>query len=146
MSSTLRFSSVSIDVSVQTVWEYYMDRIMHPDRYLKGVKEFKILRQTSREIVRYMKTAVGEIIERITIDSNKSEITYNILQHPVLKGRLVSQISPIPYNKNGSLLTIINERESKNPASTLNDELLNPKQEALSAKMKLEAWFLERIS
>ncbi len=139
MGSTLRFSSVNIDASVQTVWEYYMDRIMHPDRYLKDVKEFKILRQTSREIVRYMKTAVGEIIERITIDSTKSEITYNILRHPLLKGRLVSQILPIPHNNNGSLLTIINERESKDPTSALNDELLNPKQEALSTKLKLEA-------
>jgi len=135
----MRFSSVSIDVSVQTVWEYYMDRIMHPDKYLKDVKEFKILRQTSREIVRYMKTAVGEIIERITIDITKSEITYNILQHPILRGKLVSQISPIPYNKNSSLLTIINERQSKDPTFTLTDDLLNPKQEALSTKLKLEA-------
>lgn len=139
MSSTMRFSSVSIDVSVQTVWEYYMDRIMHPDKYLMDVKEFKILRQTSREIVRYMKTAVGEIVERITIDITKSEITYNILQHPILRGKLVSQISPIPYNKNSSLLTIINERQSKDPAFTLSDDLLNPKQEALSTKLKLEA-------
>jgi len=139
MSSNTRFSSVSIDVSVQTVWEYYMDKIMHPDRYLADILEFKILRQTGQEIIRYMKTAVGEIVEKITLDAKNSKITFKILQHPVLTGELVNQIAPIPYNKNGSLLTVINERQSKNPQLDLTDDLFNPKQEALTAKQQLES-------
>lgn len=139
MSSTMRYSSVSIDVSVQTVWDYFLDKIMHPDKYLADIEEFKILRQTGKEIVRYMKTAVGEIIEMITIDSKKSEITYKILQHPILTGQLVNQIKPIPHNKNGSLLTVINERKSKDPEVALTDDLLNPKQEALTTKLELES-------
>jgi len=139
MSSTMRFSSVSIDVSVQAVWEYYVDKIMHPDRYLADIKEFKILRQTGQEIIRYMKTALGDIVEKITLDAKKSEITFKILQHPVLTGKLVNQIAPIPYNKNSSLLTIINERQSKNPELDLADDLFNPKQEALSTKQELES-------
>ncbi len=139
MSSTMRYSSVSIDVSVQAVWDYFLDRIMHPDRYLTDIEEFKILRQTGREIVRYMKTALGEIIEKITIDTTNSEITYKILQHPVLKGSLVNQIKPIPFNKNSALLTVINERQSKDPQVKLTDDLLNPKQEALATKLDLES-------
>jgi len=139
MSSTMRFSSVSIDVSVQAVWEYYVDRIMHPDRYLADIKEFKILRQTGQEIIRYMKTALGDIVEKITLDAKNSKITFKILQHPVLTGKLVNQIAPIPYNKNSSLLTIINERQSKNPELDLADNLFNPKQEALSTKQELES-------
>ena len=139
MSSTMRYSSVSIDVSVQAVWDYFLDRIMHPDRYLSDIEEFKILRQTGQEIVRYMKTALGEIIEKITIDATKSEITYKILQHPILTGKLVNQIKPIPYNKNSALLTVINERQSKDPKAELNDDLLNPKQEALATKFNLES-------
>lgn len=135
----MRFSSVSIDVSVQAVWEYYMDKIMHPDKYRADVKEFKILRQTRQEIVRYMKTAVGVIVEKITIDIKKSEITYNILQHPLLKGKRISRIAAIPHNKNGSLLTVINERASKNAKFSLSDDLLNPKQEALTTKQALES-------
>jgi len=135
----MRFSSVSIDVSVQAVWEYYVDKIMHPDRYLADIKEFKILRQTGQEIIRYMKTALGDIVEKITLDAKKSEITFKILQHPVLTGKLVNQIAPIPYNKNSSLLTIINERQSKNPELDLADDLFNPKQEALSTKQELES-------
>jgi len=135
----MRYSSVSIDVSVQTVWEYFLDKIMHPDRHLSGIEEFKILRQTGKEIVRYMKTAVGEIIEMITIDSKKSEIIYKILQHPILTGRLVNQIKAIPHNENSSLLTVINERKSKDPEVRLTDDLLNPKQEVLTTKLKLEA-------
>jgi len=135
----MRFSSVSIDVSVQAVWEYYVDRIMHPDRYLADIKEFKILRQTGQEIIRYMKTALGDIVEKITLDAKNSKITFKILQHPVLTGKLVNQIAPIPYNKNSSLLTIINERQSKNPELDLADNLFNPKQEALSTKQELES-------
>jgi len=139
MSSTMRYSSVSIDVSVQTVWDYFLDKIMHPDRYLTGIEEFKILRQTGQEIVRYMKTALGEIIEKITIDKKKSEITYKILQHPVLTGQLVNQIKPIPRNKKGALLTVINKRQSKDAKVGLTDDLLNPKQEALTTKLDLES-------
>lgn len=139
MSSTMRYSSVSIDVSVQTVWEYFLDKIMHPDRYLADIEEFKILRQTGQEIVRYMKTTLGEIIEKITIDTKKSEITYKILRHPVLKGQLVNQVKPIPYNKNSALLTVISEWQSKNPKVQLADDLLNPKQEALTTKSDLES-------
>ncbi len=139
MSSTMRYSSVSIDVSVQRVWEYFLDKIMHPDRYLADIEEFKILRQTGQEIVRYMKTTLGEIIEKITIDTTKSEITYKILRHPVLKGQLVNQVKPIPHNKNSALLTVISEWQSKNPEVQLADDLLNPKQEALATKLELES-------
>ncbi len=139
MSSTMRYSSVSIDVSVQAVWDYFLDRIMHPDRYLTDIEEFKILRQTRQEIVRYMKTALGEIIEKITIDTKKSEIRYKILRHPILTGQLVNQIQAIPHSKNSALLTIINERQSKDPKAKLTDDLLNPKQEALATKLDLES-------
>jgi len=135
----MRYSSVSIDVSVQRVWDYFLDRIMHPDRYLTDIEEFKILRQTGQEIVRYMKTALGEIVEKITIDTKKSEIRYKILRHPVLTGQLVNQIKPIPHNKNSALLTVINERQSKDPKTKLTDDLLNPKQEALATKLDLES-------
>jgi len=139
MSNTMRYSSVSIDVSVQTVWEYFLDKIMHPDRYLADIEEFKILRQTGQEIVRYMKTTLGEIVEKITIDAKKSEITYKILRHPVLKGQLVNQVKPIPHNKNSALLTVISECQSKDPKIPLADDLLNPKQEALATKLDLES-------
>ncbi len=139
MSSTTRFSSVSINVSVETVWDHVIETILHPDLYLPGVKEFRILRQTGQEIVRYMKTAVGEIIEKITIDVQKSEITFKLLQHPVLTGSLVNKIAPVPRNKNAALLTIVKRWQAKDPHQNVTDDVLSPKQEVMLTKHQLES-------
>ncbi len=137
MSSTLRYSSVSINASTDTVWKHVIDTILYPTLYQQGIEDFKILRQTGKEIVRYMKTAVGEIIEKITIDVKKLEVTVKLLQHPVLTGSLTNKIAAVPRNKNIAMLTVIKNWQFRTPQPD-NDDLLNPKREAMLTKQQLE--------
>ncbi len=108
-----QFSSTSVNVSLKELWETLMDQIQHPERYLPGVSQSKILKNKGTEIIRSIKTAVGEIVEQILIDFKNLQISFKYLKHPSLKGTLISKITP-PSQKGGLvMLTYAMDYESK---------------------------------
>jgi hypothetical protein len=113
----MNYSSVSVNVSPDTIWEVLIDRIYHPSSYDKTILESHIIvTKRGTELLRRMKTALGEIIERIIIDLKNSEIVINLVQHPVFTGSFVQRITPLGASKRQALLTFISNKKPKKGA------------------------------
>lgn len=83
-----------VDASVDTLWRLLEDKIANPDRYLPEVEETEILERAPEGVLRRMKTAVFEVIERITADRERLEISYVLVDHPEFAGHVVDRITP----------------------------------------------------
>lgn len=121
---------------MSTLWNVLMDNIVHPERYLPGITNYKILKKTGKEIIRSVKTRFGEFVERIVIDFKNLEISFSLLNHPDFTGTLISKIIPPPEKGGLVLLTFISDWKPKRQGLESNGFLPNPK-EALEATKKL---------
>ena len=129
----MSFSTVSVNVQKQTIWDVLLDRIVHPERYLIGVLESSIIKKSSDVIIRRMRTTLGEVIEQITIDVTNWIITSQFVQHPLFTGTTVNRILPTqstPF----SVVTFGRAWKPKDPAFTIQPPVAGAKEELLYTK------------
>lgn len=122
--STVQFSSTCVRVPVTRLWEILMDSIKNPQRYQPGILQCKIVRQSGKEIIRKVKTAVGEFFEQIIVDMKNYTISFRLLTHPSFTGTTTSQIVASDVENGFALLTLTRDYEAKNPATIIEP---NPK-------------------
>lgn len=103
-----------------------MDSIQNPQNYLPGILQCKIIRQTGKEIIRKVKTSVGEFFEQIIVDMKNLTISFRLLTHPDYTGTTTSQIVSTNDETGMLLLTLTRVYESKFP-----NMIAEPKPESL---------------
>ncbi|MEM6724375.1 MAG: AtaL-like protein, partial [Bacteroidota bacterium] len=107
--------STSIRVPVPRLWDVLMDSIQNPQDYLPGILQCKIVRQTGKEIIRKVKTAVGEFFEQIIVDMKNLTISFRLLTHPDYTGTTTSPIVATNDETGMLLLTLTRQYEPKFP-------------------------------
>lgn len=132
------FSSLSVNVPQQMIWDVLIDRVIHPERYLTGILDSSI-QKSGQVLIRKMRTTLGEIVERIVIDVKNKVITSFIVEHPEYIGVSVNKIIPIEKEAGFSLIAFIKNWKPKDPNiethefTSLKEELLVTKKIAEDA-------------
>ncbi|HBG06944.1 MAG: hypothetical protein A2075_19665 [Geobacteraceae bacterium GWC2_58_44] len=88
----VRTLQVLVHAEHDTLWNLLLDRVQHPERYIPGVAETRILEKSDDVVVREMKLHDDVIKERITIKPYDSELHHELLEHPRFTGVIVMRI------------------------------------------------------
>jgi len=91
-------ASSPVNASLNTVWRLFLDKVENPGRYIKAVKESKVLARYDDGILREMKTDKMTVKERITIDEQAREVKFTLVDHPLFTGQTLNKIVPPPNN------------------------------------------------
>jgi len=83
---------VLVHAEHETLWKLLMDRVEHPERYLAGVSEARIIEKNGNLSVRELKLHGALVKERIEERPHDSELRYELLEHPQLTGTIVTRI------------------------------------------------------
>lgn len=88
----IRTLQVLVHSEHKTLWNMLMDRLQHPERYVLGVSEARLLEQGQDEFVSEM-TLHGELVkERVLVRPYDGELRHELLEHPQFTGFIVRKI------------------------------------------------------
>jgi len=87
--------SANVLAPVETLWELLLERVEHPNEYLPGTEEVRILEVEEDVLVRELRARGLFIKERVTIDKGKREIRYLLLEHPLFSGHVTHRVVPL---------------------------------------------------
>lgn len=83
---------VVVHAEHDTLWNVILDREQHPERYMAGITEVRILESSQNVTVREMNLH-GELVkERTTVKPYDSEVRHDLLEHPQFTGFIVTKI------------------------------------------------------
>jgi hypothetical protein len=85
---------IPVNASLQTIWNVLLDRVEHPERYMKGVESFSFLESTETFAVREILIQGFPLRERITIDERLGEVRYQLIEHPLFQGDVYNALIP----------------------------------------------------
>lgn len=91
------FSS-PVNASFKTLWGMLLDKIENPQRYISEVEEIKVLEQDDKGILREMKLPGMQLKERITVDEQRQEIKFTLVEHSLFSGEIINHVE-CPVNK-----------------------------------------------
>ena len=83
---------VLVHAEHDTLWNLLLDRVQHPQLYMPGVTEARILESSEDVTVREMKLHGEPVKERISIKPYDSEVRHDLLEHPQFTGFIVTRI------------------------------------------------------
>ena len=83
---------VMVHAEHDTLWNLLLDRLQHPERYLQGVTEARIVEKTDELISREFKLHGKPVKERISIDPHAGELRHELLEHPQFTGTIVTRV------------------------------------------------------
>ena len=83
---------ISIHTEHETLWQLLMDRLQHPERYLPGITEVRVLDDSEEVMIREMKLHGETVKECITIKPYEGELRHELLEHPQFTGTIVTKI------------------------------------------------------
>lgn len=86
--------STPVYARLETVWKILLDKMEHPEHFIPGVEETKILDRFEGGLVREIRTNGMTIRERAMIDESGGEIRYEIMEHPLFTGFIVNRVVP----------------------------------------------------
>jgi len=87
--------SANVLAPVETLWELLLKRVEHPNEYLPGIEEVRIVERQGDMLVREVSGRGLFIKERVTIDKGKREIRYLLLEHPLFSGTVTHRLVPL---------------------------------------------------
>jgi acetylaranotin biosynthesis cluster protein L len=88
----VRTLQVLVHAEHDTIWNLLLDRLLHPERYMAGISETRILEKSEDVMLREMKLHGNAVKERITVKPYDSEIDHELLEHPQFTGKMVIRI------------------------------------------------------
>ena len=80
------------------IWEQLIYKIYHPEKYIKGVSDVKILEDDSanHRVIRQMKVTTPTIsyvvLEEITWDESKLLMDFKSIEHPTHTGNVINRV------------------------------------------------------
>ncbi len=86
------------NASLDHIWEHLVDKVRHPDRYLKGITDILILEEGpgNRVIRRMTINFPGKppmtVLEEITWNEADHLVDFKILEHPSHTGNVINRI------------------------------------------------------
>lgn len=83
---------VSVHAEHETLWKLLLDRLQHPERYLPGISEVRVLENSDQLMVRELKQHGETVREHITINPHAGELRHELLEHPQFTGVIVTRI------------------------------------------------------
>lgn len=86
--------STPVYARLETVWKILLDKMEHPEHFIPGVEETKILDRFEGGLIREIRTNGMTIRERVMIDESGGEIRYEIMEHPLFTGFIVNRVIP----------------------------------------------------
>jgi hypothetical protein len=87
--------SANVFAPVEKLWELLLRRVEHPNEYLPGIEEVRILERQRDALVRELSGHGLFIKERVTIDKLKREVRYLLLEHPLFSGIVTHRLVPL---------------------------------------------------
>ena len=88
----LRTLQVLVHSEHKTLWNMLIDRLQHPERYLLGVSQARIIEQAQDEFISEM-TLHGEAVkERVLVRPYDGELRHEFLEHPQFTGFIARKI------------------------------------------------------
>jgi hypothetical protein len=84
--------SAAVDASVEVLWEVLVEKVEHPERHTGNVDGVDVLEREGNTLVRRLRTAAGEVTERVTVDAEALRIDSEFLDHPQYTGTMVKKI------------------------------------------------------
>lgn len=99
--------SIPVNASVETVWEFLLDKMQNPQPYIPYVvEELKILERFEDGILREIRTSQMHMKERIKADKKAGKVTFDV-EHPLFTGYFINQVTLPPTNGNSAALPIL---------------------------------------
>ncbi|CAF0850355.1 unnamed protein product [Didymodactylos carnosus] len=91
----------TIHARFEIIWKFLEDKVLHPDKYLKGIKQVNILEQTvtpvglivEREIL-FDDPTFENIKELIISDKVSGQVVYRLKDNPKFEGETVNVCRP----------------------------------------------------
>jgi hypothetical protein len=98
-----------VNQPIDKVWKHFINKIEHPENFVPGVSNVKILESTKDYVIREMdiKTPTGENIrlkEKITF--SPYWVKFLILEHPIYEGYVENLAESISENKTAITYTL----------------------------------------
>lgn len=134
--------SAEVFAPFETIWQLMLYRIEHPQGYLPGSEDARIIERHDDFLVREVTARGIAITERVTIDREKREIRYMPMEHPLFSGTVTQRAVPASRQSPVSpvLLTMVVDWAPKdeeaeriiveNMPSEIQQEVLSLKDEA----------------
>ncbi len=86
--------SLQVAAPLEVIWQLLLEKIEDPGKFLQGVQAVEMLERQPGYVVRRMRTAAFEVVERITAYEKSHEVDFVILEHPLYAGQAVNRIEP----------------------------------------------------
>lgn len=134
--------STEVHAPFETIWKLMLDRIEHPQDYLPGAENARIVERHENHLIREVKTRGMVLRERVAIDRNAFEIRYTLMDHPLFSGTVThravprsrqSPVSPVELTMVVDWVPKNEEAEQtirQNMPSEIQQEVLSLKEEA----------------
>jgi hypothetical protein len=87
--------SANVFAPVETLWGLVLKRVEHPNEYLPGIEEVRIIEHRENILIRELRGNGLFIKERVTVDKMKREIRYLLLEHPLFSGTVTHRVVPL---------------------------------------------------
>lgn len=82
-----------IEAPPETVWALLVDKVEHPQRYLEGVLDYRILDRGEDWVFRELEVPDILFRERVRLDAGAGTVTFTLEDHPCCEGRIVNRLS-----------------------------------------------------
>lgn len=81
-----------VNAPIAELWALLLDKIEHPDKYVPGVSQVKILEKTETAVLREMTAGDLTLKEWITWDEKNLEVCFTLVEHPRFSGDVINKI------------------------------------------------------
>lgn len=85
-----------IEAPPETVWALLVDKVEHPQRYLEGVLDYRILDRGEDWVLRELEVPDILFRERVQLDAASGTVTFTLEDHPCCEGRILNRMMPGP--------------------------------------------------
>ncbi|MDI1356331.1 MAG: DUF1857 family protein [bacterium] len=120
MENTIHHSE-TVQAPLQKVWEHLLYKIDHPENFVPGVSNVKILEKsadaTLRKMDLTMPVGTNSVTEKIT--ATPYCVRFQIIEHPLVKGYVENYAKAL--NEHSTLLTYVMNWEFRENRQTANN-------------------------
>lgn len=88
------FLDTRVHAALETAWQVLVDRAEHPASYLPEVADVKVTESLGDGFLQELRTREMVIKQRVTLDKERGEVRYQILEHPLHSGVLRTRVQP----------------------------------------------------
>lgn len=84
--------STPVNATVEVLWDLLIDKIEHPQKYVPGVSDVKILTKNTEFVLREMTIPTGVLREKITSNLTTREVVFTLVDHSKFSGSVINKI------------------------------------------------------